>query len=77
MNFDTVIHNCTIITVDPEFDIIKHGTICIKDGRLELISAKTHDQELPGSKKVIDAKGGIVLPGLVNTHTHLQMKLFR
>ena len=77
MNFDTIIHNCTIITVNPEFDIIKHGTICIKDGRLEQISAKAHDQESPDSKKVIDAKGGIVMPGLINTHTHLPMTLFR
>ncbi|MDX2440045.1 MAG: amidohydrolase [Desulfobacterales bacterium] len=77
MNFDTVIHNCTIITVDPDFDIIKHGIICIKDGRLVRISAKAHEQELPDSREVIDAKGGIVLPGLVNTHTHLPMTLFR
>ena len=77
MNFDTVIHNCTIITVNPEFDIIEHGIICIKDGRLEQISTKTRNQELPNSKKVIDAKGGIVMPGLINTHTHLPMTLFR
>jgi len=77
MSFDTVIHNCTIITVDPEFDIIKHGIICIKDGRLEQISAKTHEQDPPDSKKVIDAKGGIIMPGLINTHTHLPMTLFR
>jgi len=77
MNFDTVIHNCTIITVDPDFDIIKHGIICIKDGRLKRISAKAHEQKLPDSKEVIDAKDGIVLPGLVNTHTHLPMTLFR
>jgi len=77
MNFDTVIHNCTIITVDPDFDIIEHGIICIKGGRLEQISAKTHNQKLPDSKKVIDAKGGIVMPGLINTHTHLPMTLFR
>jgi len=77
MNFDTVIHNCTIITVNPEFDIINHGVICIKNGRLEQISAKTHDQELPDSDKLIDAKGGIVIPGLINTHTHLPMTLFR
>ena len=77
MNFDSVIHNCTIITVNPEFDIIEHGIICIKDGRLEQISTKTHNQELPDSKKVINAKGGIVMPGLINTHTHLPMTLFR
>ncbi len=77
MSFDTVIHNCTIITVDPEFNIIKHGIICIKDSRLEQISTKTHEQNPPDSKKVIDAKGGIVMPGLINTHTHLPMTLFR
>jgi 5-methylthioadenosine/S-adenosylhomocysteine deaminase len=77
MNFDTVIHNCTIITVNPEFDIIEHGIICITNGRLEQISTQNHDQELPDSNNVIDAKGGIVMPGLVNTHTHLPMTLFR
>ena len=77
MNFDTVIHNCTIVTVNPEFDIIKQGVIGIKNGRLEQISAMTHEQKLPDSKKVIDAKGGIVMPGLVNTHTHLPMTMFR
>jgi 5-methylthioadenosine/S-adenosylhomocysteine deaminase len=25
----------------------------------------------------IDASGGIIMPGLVNTHTHLPMALFR
>jgi len=77
MSFDTVIHNCTIITVNPEFEIIEYGIICIRNGRLEQISTKTHDQELPDSNKIIDAKGGIVMPGLINTHTHLPMTLFR
>jgi len=77
MSFDTVIHNCTIITVNPEFDIIKHGIICIKDGRLEQISAKTNEQDPPDAKKVIDAKAAIIMPGLINTHTHLPMTLFR
>jgi len=77
MNFDTVIHNCTIITVNPEFDILKHGIICIKKGRLEQITTKDQDQKLPDAKQVIDVKDGIVMPGLVNTHTHLPMTLFR
>ena len=77
MNFDTVIHNCTIITVNPAFDILKHGIICIKKGRLEQITTKAQDQKLPDAKQVIDVKGGIVMPGLVNTHTHLPMTLFR
>jgi len=31
----------------------------------------------PDAKKVVDAKGGLVLPGLVNGHTHAAMTLFR
>jgi 5-methylthioadenosine/S-adenosylhomocysteine deaminase len=31
----------------------------------------------PQAKRVIDAKGGLVLPGLVNGHTHAAMTLFR
>ena len=77
MSFDTVIHNCTIITVNPEFEIIEYGIMCIRNGRIEQISTQNHDQELPDSNDVIDAKGGIVMPGLVNTHTHLPMTLFR
>jgi len=77
MNFDTIIHNCIIITVNPEFDIVENGVICIKDGCLEQIEKNAHDNVLPGAKKIIDAKGGIVMPGLVNTHTHLPMTLFR
>ena len=32
---------------------------------------------LPGAIETVDANGGIVMPGLVNTHTHLPMTLFR
>jgi 5-methylthioadenosine/S-adenosylhomocysteine deaminase len=31
----------------------------------------------PGAKTVIDARGGIIMPGLVNCHTHAPMTLFR
>ena len=32
---------------------------------------------LPDEARVIDARGGIVLPGMINTHTHIGMSLFR
>jgi len=77
MIFDRVIHNGTIITVNPDFDIIEKGAVCIKDGRIERIEASDGNLPLPEAEDVIDVKGGIIMPGLVNTHTHLPMTLFR
>ncbi|MBL7180019.1 MAG: amidohydrolase [Pseudomonadota bacterium] len=77
MKFDIVIHNGTVVTVNPNFDIIKNGLVCIKDGTLARIEAGNGDLALPEAKDTIDAGGGIIMPGLVNTHTHLPMTLLR
>ena len=77
MVFDIVIHNGTIITVNTDFDIIEDGVVCIKDGRIEQVEARPASLSHIEAKEMIDAKGGIVMPGLVNTHTHLPMTLFR
>ena len=77
MVFDIVIHNGIIITVNADFDIIEDGVVCIKDGKIEQVEARPASLSHIEAKEMIDAKGGIVMPGLVNTHTHLPMTLFR
>jgi 5-methylthioadenosine/S-adenosylhomocysteine deaminase len=77
MGFDIVVHNGTVITVNPDFDIIEDGLVCVKNDRIEQVEARAGDFPLPETKEVIDAGGGIIMPGLVNTHTHLPMSLFR
>jgi 5-methylthioadenosine/S-adenosylhomocysteine deaminase len=77
MSFDIVIHNGLIITVNSDFDIIENGVVCITQGKLERIEARADDKPLPEAEQIIDASGGIIMPGLVNTHTHLPMTLFR
>jgi 5-methylthioadenosine/S-adenosylhomocysteine deaminase len=77
MSFDIVIHNGTIVTVNPYFDIIEDGIVCIKKGRLERIEPRISGSLIPEANEIIDAKGGIIMPGLVNTHTHLPMSIFK
>ncbi len=48
-------------------------SIGIKDGRITLVDKNRRIQ----AEKIIDATGCLVLPGLVNTHTHLPMVCFR
>ena len=77
MNFDIVIHNGIIVTVNPDFDIMDDGLVCVKDGKLKQVEAGYGGRPLPEARETIDAGGGIIMPGLVNTHTHLPMTLFR
>jgi len=77
MNYDIVIHNGTLITMNSDFDIIGDGVLCIKNDKLAKIEPRKNYEPLPDGKKIIDARGGIIMPGLVNTHTHLPMALFR
>ena len=73
---DFLICNGTIVTVNRDFDIIKDGFTAIRDGRISAIGTASDDPP-PKARTMIDAKGGMVLPGLINTHTHLPMTLFR
>ena len=77
MTFDTIIHGGTIITMNPAGDIIADGVICIRDGRLVSINSLADMGGLPEGKEIVDAAGCLVMPGLVNTHTHMPMTLFR
>ena len=56
-----------------KMEIIEDATVGIKDGLITLVDK---NRNLP-TKIIVDADGCLVLPGLVNTHTHLPMVCFR
>jgi 5-methylthioadenosine/S-adenosylhomocysteine deaminase len=77
MQLDTLIVNAMLVTVNPDFEIIVNGWLGIKDMRIVMVQPHQTDLPLPNAIETVDAEGGIVMPGLVNTHTHLPMTLFR
>jgi len=77
MKYDRIIYNGLIVTVNPDFEIIKDGVVGIKDGVIHLAESPKKDISLYKAGDLIDARGGIVMPGLVNSHTHLPMSIFR
>ncbi|AGF97650.1 amidohydrolase family protein [Methanosarcina mazei] len=70
---DIIIKNAYVLTMDPDAGDIKKGTVVIEDGKITEMGEKTKES----ADTVIDAKGSVVMPGLVNTHTHAAMTLFR
>ena len=67
--------NAQIVTVDKDSSVIENGSLVVgADGTIRAIAPGniTHN-----ATEVIDARGAIVMPGLINSHTHLGMTLFR
>lgn len=66
--------NCTVVTVDSDNKYFKNGTIVIKGNKIEDIGA-ADDVQAKGT--IIDLTGKLVMPGLINTHTHTPATMFR
>jgi 5-methylthioadenosine/S-adenosylhomocysteine deaminase len=73
---DILIHNATLVTQDEALGILSPGMVGIRGDRIERVE-KAGEGPLPDAGEVIDAEGGILMPGLINAHTHLPMSLFR
>ena len=74
---DLIINNGYIVTMNSEMKLIEHGTIAIQNGRILAIGSTKELGNIYTSNNIIDASSKIVMPGLVNGHTHIPMTYFR
>jgi 5-methylthioadenosine/S-adenosylhomocysteine deaminase len=77
MKFDRVIYNGIVLAVNKGFDVVPDGVVCVRNGVIVCVEKRKDRIETYPAEEYIDAFGGLILPGLVNAHTHLPMSLFR
>lgn len=75
-NVDLLIKNATVLTMDEDRNIYENGLVAVKENRIFAVTDGSDLNEFE-ARKVIDAEGGIVMPGMINTHTHVSMTVFR
>jgi 5-methylthioadenosine/S-adenosylhomocysteine deaminase len=66
-----------IVAMDPDRRILSDHSIVIEDGRFRAIGKSNDIMRSWKTDEVIDASGGIVMPGLICSHTHLYGMLLR
>ena len=74
---DTVIVNGLVVTLDSRATVISNGFVAIDGHRIAAVGGMAESGGPPPTRETVDAGGRLVMPGLVNSHTHLPMSLFR
>ena len=74
---DILIKNGSVLTMDPQNTLIEKGAVAVSADRIVEVGTEDALTASYQAAKTIDARGGIIMPGLVNTHTHAAMTCFR
>lgn len=78
VEIDLLIRGGSIVTMDGERRIYPNGYVAIRGERIvEVGDTANLSAKNFRARQTIDASGKVVLPGLINTHTHIPMVLFR
>ncbi|MDX2438732.1 MAG: amidohydrolase [Acidobacteriota bacterium] len=76
-NWDMLVVGGTVLTMEPGSKPIRNGAVAIADGRVAAVGPAEELLELAPSGEVLNAGNCVILPGLVNTHSHLAMTVLR
>ena len=75
--FDTLISGATLLTMDPQRRIIEDGVLGIRGQKIAWVGARAELPEKVEAHESLEMPGKVVMPGLINTHGHIAMTLFR
>lgn len=74
---DLIVQGGIVVTMAEGQSPIREGCIRIREGRILSVGAEASPGPVQDAVDILDARDGLVLPGLVNAHCHTAMTLFR
>ena len=66
-----------VITKDAQHRVIENGAVAIRGERIVAVGTTRRDRRALSGAQRLDRPDAILAPGLINTHTHAAMSLFR
>lgn len=74
---DLILKNAIVLTVDNEYKIFEPGAVTVTDNVITAVGNEKDILNAYEGKEVVDCGGKVLMPGLINTHTHLPMAFLR
>lgn len=74
---DLLVLNGTLVTMDKAHSVIEDAGIAVAGGRIVAVGSSRDIIRMYTAPERVDASGKIIIPGLINGHTHIPMTLFR
>jgi len=74
---DLLIVGGMVVTMNARREVIEDGAVAIDGDKIVAVGKRTEISKQYRAKRTINAAGKVVIPGLINTHGHVPMVLFR
>lgn len=74
---DTLLTNAVVLTMDGKLNQYDRGAVAVKGDVIVAVGAESEIVEKYSADEIIDCGGKVLMPGLVNAHTHVPMTLLR
>jgi 5-methylthioadenosine/S-adenosylhomocysteine deaminase len=74
---DLLVLNGTLVTMDKDHRVIDDAGVAVTGGRIVAVGTSQDIARSYSAAQTVDAGGKIIIPGLINGHTHVPMTLFR
>ncbi|MBL0347754.1 amidohydrolase family protein [Candidatus Villigracilis affinis] len=74
---DTLFINAIVLTMDRNLNQYDPGAVAVKGDSIVAVGKEAEIKNEYSANEIIDCKGRVLMPGLINAHTHVPMTLMR
>ncbi len=74
---DLLLINAHVLTMDPEFRAFPEGAVAVRGGSILAVGPQSELRQAVRAEETVDCRGAILMPALINAHTHAAMALLR
>ncbi len=76
-HIDVLFVGGTVLTMNQNMDVYPNGAVAVKNDHIIAVGPRKEVEAAYTADEVVDCTGQAIMPGLVDTHTHLSMTLLR